>query len=126
MNPKNLILILSIFSSIIITNCESETKIGDLNPIEKNDGATPVVKDSIYYKNVNIAIYNVDFVSLDIDDNKAPDFNFEIINLNDYNSNPLPESFDTLAARVDPILNEILESGYNLTSDKSIRAGQID
>ncbi len=109
MNPKNLILILSIFSSVIITNCESDTKNDDLNPIA-NDNLNPIVKDSIYYKDLNIEIYNVNFESLDIDNDQAPDFNFEIINLNVYNSNPLPESFDTLAARVDPILNEILDN----------------
>ena len=110
MKPKNLILILSIFSSVIISNCESDTKNDDLNPVA-NDDLNPIVKDSIYYKNLNIEICNVKFESLDIDNDKAPDFNFEIINLNDYNSDPLPEGFDTLAARVYPILNnEILDN----------------
>jgi hypothetical protein len=110
MNPKNLILILAIFSSFIITNCESETKNGDLNPVANND-INPVAKDSIYYKDINIELYNVSFESLDIENDKAPDLNFEIINLNDYNPNPLPEDFDTLAARVYPILsNEILDN----------------
>ena len=83
MKPKNLILILSIFSSVIISNCESDTKNDDLNPVA-NDDLNPIVKDSIYYKNLNIEICNVIFESLDIDNDKAPDFNFEIINLNDY------------------------------------------
>ncbi len=101
MNPKNVILILSVFSFVMITSCESETKDDDQNPI---------VKDSIYYENLNIELYNVSFTSLDINNDIAPDFNFEIINLNDFNTNPLPEGFDTLAARVDPILNEILDN----------------
>ncbi len=110
MNPKNLILILCIFLSAIIINCESDTKNDDLNPIA-NDDLNPIVKDSIYYKDINMELYNVSLESLDTDNDKAPDFNFEIINLNDYNTNPLPEGFDTLAARVHPILsNEILDN----------------
>ena len=71
--------------------------------------------DSIIYRSVNkefVLIRDVQTLQgdFDLDADNNYDIGFEIINLNNYNPNGLPESFDSLAARAIPKSVEILDN----------------
>jgi hypothetical protein len=78
-------------------------------------------------------LIDVDFVStgsktFDLDNDNKSDLGFEIIDLNKFNINKLPASFDSLAARVLPSAMQILDnSTYHyadaLDIDQSINDG---
>ncbi len=68
-------------------------------------------------------LIDAEFVStgqkkFDLDDDKIADIGFEIIDLNPFNPSGLPDSFNSLAARVIPITIQILDNstyGYSDT-----------
>lgn len=70
---------------------------------------------SNYVDSILLGLINAEFIStgekeFDLDADQIPDIGFDIIDLNLYNPNGLPESFDSLAARVLPISLEILDN----------------
>ncbi len=64
--------------------------------------------------------------SIDLDKDGAADIAFEIINLNDYNSTPLPASLDSFAALVRPITLQILDNSKHSYPDALTEGQEIN
>jgi hypothetical protein len=118
----SLTLILMILS---IVNCENSDNSSDIfyKAVNKeyvfvrNVHTLQVSNDEIsnHVDSILKGLINVEFVStgqkmFDLNANNIPDIGFEIIDLNKYNPNGLPENFDSLAARVIPVSVEILDN----------------
>jgi len=70
---------------------------------------------SMHIDSILSGLINAEFIStgqkdFDLDADNISDIGFEIVDLNKFNPNGLPESFDSLAARVVPLSVEILDN----------------
>lgn len=124
---KNLLPL--VFLGLTITNCEKiKQKPADIlyktvnkqfvliRDVETLQGSNDVVSnhvDSILKGEINSTLISSgqkNFSLADIANDGPLDIGFEIINLNDFNLNNIPQSFDSLAARVIPINAEVLDN----------------
>ncbi len=127
---KSLLLsVIAVFASCIFISCDTD------DPEDIVDGqivSSPIDRDIILPRTVEeiqnsddpIAEHvdsilqgyiDADFIStgkqaIDLNSDKFPDISFDIIDLNEFNSEALPSSFDDLAARAHPINVEILDN----------------
>lgn len=99
--------------------------IRDVQTLQANDDEISNHIDSILTGLLNAEFISTGQKSFDLDADLVFDIGFEIIDLNRFNPNGLPESFDSLAARVIPASVEILDNstyGYPdaLNADEEI------
>ncbi|UCH13043.1 MAG: hypothetical protein JSV22_07975 [Bacteroidales bacterium] len=76
---------------------------------ESNDEISNHI-DSILSGLINTEFISTGQKDFDLDKDTISDIGFEIIDLNKFNPNELPDSFDSLAARVIPLSVEILDN----------------
>jgi hypothetical protein len=84
--------------------------IRDIQLLKESDDEISNHVDSILSGLINEEFISTGQKNFDLDADLTADIAFEIIDLNKYNPNGLPESFDSLAARVLPISTEILDN----------------
>ncbi len=84
--------------------------IRDTKALMESDDEFSVHIDSIISGLINAEFISTGLRSFDLLDDENPDISFEIIDLNKYNPNGLPEYFDSLAARVHPMAVEVLDN----------------
>lgn len=97
--------------SIIYRSVNKEyVLIRDVQTLQGSDDEISNHIDSILNGQINSEFVSTGHKDFDLDANNDYDIGFEIIDLNVYNPNGLPESFDSLAARVIPKSVEILDN----------------
>jgi len=84
--------------------------IRDVQALRENDDEVSNYVDSILNGLINTEFVSTGQKDFDLDADMIADIGFEIIDLNKFNPNGLPESFDSLAARVIPVSVEILDN----------------
>jgi hypothetical protein len=84
--------------------------IRDVQVLIESDDEISNHVDSILSGLINEEFISTGHKDFDLDADLIADIAFEIIDLNKYNPNRLPNSFDSLAARVVPIITEILDN----------------
>lgn len=84
--------------------------IRDVDSLQSSDDEISNHIDSIINGLINAEFISTGMKSFDLNGDSLSDINFEIINLNEFNQNSLPESFDSLAARVQPLSLQILDN----------------
>ena len=84
--------------------------IRDLQVLKESDDEISNHVDSILAGLINEEFISTGHKDFDLDADLITDIAFEIINLNKFNPDGLPESFDSLAARVVPVFTEILDN----------------
>ncbi|MDZ7743917.1 MAG: hypothetical protein U5Q03_19830 [Bacteroidota bacterium] len=84
--------------------------IRDVQTLQGSDDEISNHIDSILNGQINAEFISTGHKDFDLDADNNYDIGFEIIDLNKYNPNGLPESFDSLAARVIPKSIEILDN----------------
>lgn len=82
----------------------------DLKSIASKTDEVSLHLDSILTGKINAQVVSTGSKSFDLNNDKLFDLSFEIIDLNLFNINKLPESFDSLAVRVAPATLEILDN----------------
>lgn len=143
-NLKKSILLLSIMLVVIIS-CEKSDNasktdsiiyqsvnkefilIRDVQTLQANNDEISIHVDSILLGLINTEFVSTGQKDFDLDADLISDIGFEIIDLNKYNPNGLPESFDSLAARVVPVSVEILDNltyGYPDALDLDIQISE--
>jgi len=84
--------------------------IRDVQMLKESDDEISVHIDSILSGLIDEEFISTGSKNFDLDADLNADVAFEIIDLNKYNPNGLPSSFDSLAARVIPITMQILDN----------------
>jgi hypothetical protein len=84
--------------------------IRDVQALKESDDEISNRIDSILSGLINEEFISTGHKNFDLDADVIPDIAFEIIDLNKYNPGGLPESFDSLAARVVPLNTDILDN----------------
>jgi hypothetical protein len=84
--------------------------IRDVQTLMASDDEISNRIDSILKGQINVEFISTGHKNFDLDGDEQADIAFEIIDLNLFNPDGLPESFDTLAARVIPKTLEILDN----------------
>ena len=84
--------------------------ITDLQTLQQSDDEISNHVDSILDGLINEEFISTGQKDFDLNKDRILDLGFEIVDLNKFNPNGLPESFDSLAARVVPISVEILDN----------------
>lgn len=84
--------------------------IRDVQTLKESDDEISNRIDSILNGQINAEFISTGYKGVNLDTDNRYDIGFEIIDLNKYNPNGLPKSFDTLAARVIPKSVEILDN----------------
>lgn len=90
--------------------------IRDVQALQESDDVISNHVDSILSGLINKEFVSTGQKEFDLDADLISDIGFEIIDLNKFNPNGLPQSFDSLAARVVPKSVEILDNstyGYS-------------
>jgi hypothetical protein len=122
---RQIIIFLSLVSIFMYTSCDKNGDDVDIvhKTVNKNYILTPDI--SVMYDNDTIIAHHIDsilnglidtelistgYIRFDIDEDLVSDFAFEIINLQAFNNNSLPEEFDSLAVRTYPLSGEILDN----------------
>jgi hypothetical protein len=82
----------------------------DVKTIAGNTDEVSLHLDSILTGKINAQVVSTGSKSFDLNNDKLPDLSFEIIDLNLFNINKLPASFDSLAVRVAPTTLQILDN----------------
>lgn len=100
--------------------------IRDVETLQSSDDEISLRVDSILQGQIQEEFVSTGFKGLDIDGDRRFDLSFEIIDLNPLNNNNLPESFDSLAARVIPSNVEILDNSTFGYADALDKDDQID
>ncbi len=123
-NPIRTTLLLSVIV-LLLTGCEKSDDqsrivyhsvdkeyvfIRDLQTLLNSDDDISNYIDSIINGLIDAEFISTGKKKFDLDNDMNFDIAFEIIDLNLFNPNGLPESFDTLAARVVPLSVEILDN----------------
>jgi hypothetical protein len=117
-------LCLSFIIMTMIISCEKSTKesivyrkvekeyvlIRDAQALKESNDETSRYADSIMTGLIHAEFVSTGIKSFDLTGNSYLDIGFEIIDLHQFNPNKLPDSFDTLAARVIPISVEVLDN----------------
>jgi hypothetical protein len=124
---KNPIKISSLFFIVftVITGCEKKNDnsiivyhsinkeyvlIRDVQALKVNNDEISNHVDSILTGLINTEFISTGQKDFDLDEDEITDIGFEITDLNKFNPNGLPESFDKLAARVIPVSVEIFDN----------------
>jgi hypothetical protein len=98
-------------SNIVYFSIDKEyVLIRNVKTLQSNNDEISNHVDSIIKGLINAEFISTGQKEFDLDADFTPDIGFEIIDLNKFNPQGLPESFDTLAARVIPISIEILDN----------------
>lgn len=98
-------------SGIVYRTVDKEyVLIRDFKTLQKSNDEISNHVDSILTGLINSEFISTGQKDFDLDADIISDIGFEIIDLNKFNPNELPESFDSLAARVIPISVEILDN----------------
>lgn len=84
--------------------------IRDVKTLQNSDDEISNHIDSIINGWINTEVISTGIKSIDLNNDGKNDLNFEIIDLNKFNPKKLPESFDSLAARVEPVSIQILDN----------------
>lgn len=84
--------------------------IRDVQSLKESDDEISSHIDSILSGLIHEEFISTGYKNFDLDADLVVDIAFEIIDLNKYNPNGLPESFDSLAARVAPLIIEVLDN----------------
>ncbi len=84
--------------------------ITDVKTLMESDDEISNRIDSILKGQINVEFISTGHKNFDLDGDEQADIAFEIVDLNLFNPDGLPESFDTLAARVIPKTLEILDN----------------
>jgi hypothetical protein len=84
--------------------------IRDVNLLQQSDDPVSEHIDSIISGLIDAEFISTGRKDFGLDDDPGSDIGFEIIDLNKFNPQGLPESFDSLAARVIPLETEILDN----------------
>ncbi len=84
--------------------------IRDVQMLQQSDDEISNHVDSILSGFIDEEFVSTGHKGLDLYSDAAPDIAFEIIDLKPFNPNGLPESFDSLAARVLPLATQILDN----------------
>jgi len=121
------ILLLFFVVSIAVPSCETSDNskkdnivyqsinkeyvlIRDVQRLQESDDEISNHIDSILTGLIDVEFISTEQKALDLDADTISDIGFEIIDLNKFNPNGLPTSFDSLAARVIPLSIEILDN----------------
>jgi hypothetical protein len=98
-------------SSIVYQSIDKEmVLIRDVQTLQGSNDEISNHIDSILTGLINVEFISTGQKDFDLDADFISDIGFDIIDLNKFNPNGLPESFDSLAARVVPISIEILDN----------------
>jgi hypothetical protein len=98
-------------SNIVYFSIDKEyVLIRDVKSLQSNNDEISNHVDSIIKGLINAEFISTGQKEFDLDADFISDIGFEIIDLNKFNPEGLPESFDTLAARIIPISIEILDN----------------
>ncbi len=123
-NPTRFILLFSLLIALIFS-CERTANddkiiyqtvnqeyviIRDLQVLQQSTDEISLHVDSILNGWINTEFISTGQKNFELDGNDIPDISFEIIDLNKFNPDGLPESLDTLAARVIPMNAQILDN----------------
>jgi hypothetical protein len=123
-NPLKISLLIFILSSVLVS-CESSDDqltivyrsvnkeyvlIRDVETLQGSNDEISNHVDSILTGLIDTEFVSTGQIDFDLDADLLSDIGFEIIDLNLFNPTSLPESFDSLAARVIPISVEILDN----------------
>jgi len=84
--------------------------IRDVQTLQESNDEISNHIDSILNGQINAEFVSTGQKEFDLDADSVSDIGFEIIDLHDFNPNGLPDSFDSLAARVIPLSVEILDN----------------
>jgi hypothetical protein len=102
---------LKVEASIVYRSLNREfVLIRDVQTLMESDDEISNRIDSILKGQINVEFISTGHKNFDLDGDEQADIAFEIVDLNLFNPNGLPESFDTLAARVIPKTLEILDN----------------
>ena len=105
---------------------KSYVLIRDVETLQSSDDEISLKIDSILQGHVQEEFVSTGYKGLDIDGDGRFDLSFEIIDLMPFNNNNLPESFDSLAARVVSHNVEIIDNSTFGYPDALNRNDQID
>lgn len=98
-------------SSIVYHSIDKEyVLIRDVETLQGNDDEISNYVDSILTGLINSEFISTGQKLFDLDADNISDIGFEIVDLNKFNPNGLPESFDSLAAVAIPMSVEILDN----------------
>ncbi len=84
--------------------------IRDVQALQASDDEISMHIDSILNGQINTGFISTGQKDFNLDADTIMDIGFEIIDLNQFNPQGLPESFDSLSARVIPVSVEILDN----------------
>ena len=84
--------------------------IRDVGKLMESDDEISKHIDSILTGTISSEFISTGQKLFDLNSDKTPDIGFEIIDLNQFNPNGLPATFDSLAARALPLTVEILDN----------------
>jgi hypothetical protein len=100
---------------------DSTTSEKETSPNKDASSDTNIISDK-----VTIQIISTGSDSIDLDKDGVPDIKFEIINLNDHNSPPLPATLDSLAALAHPLTLQILDNSTHSYPDALTASEEIN
>lgn len=84
--------------------------IRDIQTLQDSDDEISNYVDSIISGLIDEEFISTGLKSFDLNNDNIADINFEIIDLNKFNQNNLPDFLDSLAARVQPLSLQILDN----------------
>jgi hypothetical protein len=84
--------------------------IRNVEQLQESDDAISNHIDSILSGQIDTDIISTGQQKFDLNGDGFPDIGFEIVNLNNFNPNGLPESYDSLAAKVVPLSVNVLDN----------------
>jgi hypothetical protein len=98
-------------SSVAYNTIEKEyVLIRDVETLQASDDDISLHVDSILNGLIDVQFVSTGYKSFDLNADNTDDIAFEIIDLNEFNPNGLPESFDHLAVRAVPLNLFILDN----------------
>lgn len=98
--------------------------IRDVEQLQNSTDEISMHIDSIISGLINEEFISTGLKSFDLDNDGDPDIRFEIADLNKFNPNGLPDSFDSLAARALPVSVQILDNSTHHYPD-ALNAGAL-
>ena len=116
--PENSIIIYESVNQDIVL-------IRDLSTLRESNDDISLHVDSILNGYISAEFISTGQKYFRLDDDTLPDLAFEIIDLNLFNPQGLPEHFDSLAARVIPVNLEILDNSTYSYPDALIQGEEI-
>jgi hypothetical protein len=84
--------------------------VPDMQQMSEHDNSVAQHIDSILNGYIDAELISTGYIRFDLDFDSINDFAFEIINLQAFNNNQLPEEFDSLAVRAHPFSGSILDN----------------